>query len=99
MKGLLALKETGKILSLRLRGHVNNEIIIGLLFKNNTRRLYSGKDSIIIRVLICLNKPYSSVCNFKGMNTAKNLQTSHTNIFLKLKDRKSFPLPLRTEPQ
>jgi len=47
-----------------IRGYVNNEIIIGLLVKNNTRRLYSGRDSFIIRVLIGLNKPYSPICNF-----------------------------------
>jgi hypothetical protein len=64
MKGLLALKEIGKILSFRIRGYVNNEIIRGLLFKNNTRRLYSGRHSFIIRVLIGLNKPYSFICNF-----------------------------------
>jgi len=54
MKGLLTLNEVGKIVSFRTRGHVHSEIIIGLLVKNKTRRLYSGRDSFLMRVLIGL---------------------------------------------
>jgi hypothetical protein len=61
MKGLLTLKETGKNVSFWIHGHVHGEIIIGLLVKNNTRLLYSGRDSFLKRVLIGLNKPYLSI--------------------------------------
>jgi len=64
MKGLLTLKEFRKNVSFRISGHVHSEIIIGLLIKNNTRRLYSGRDSFLMRVLIGLNKPYSPIWTF-----------------------------------
>ena len=64
VKGLLALNEIGKIVSFRIHGLVHSEIIISLLFKNKTRRLYSGRDSFLMRVLMGLTKPYSSIRTF-----------------------------------
>jgi len=90
MKGLLTLKKTGKIVSFRIRGHVHNEIIIGLLVKNNTRRLYSVRDSFLMRILIGLNIPYSSICTFFRHEYYKEFTNFPYKHIFKTKGSKKF---------
>jgi len=69
---------------------VHNEIIIGLLVKNNTRRLYSVRDSFLMRILIGLNIPYSSICTFLKHEYYKEFTNFPYKHIFKTKGSKKF---------